>query len=56
MSPDSERETGDKESWGYLSFRWSRYAPATKSLFNSRVDWGGSSDFKGGRPVTFEVS
>ena len=23
MSPDSERETGDKESWGYLSFRWS---------------------------------
>lgn len=27
-----------------------------KSLFNSRVDWGGSTDFKGGRPVTFEVS
>lgn len=23
MSPDSKRETGDKESWGYLSFRWS---------------------------------
>jgi hypothetical protein len=36
-----------------LLVEWAR---AAKSLFNSRVDWGGSSDFKGGLPVTFEVS
>jgi len=55
MSPDSKRETGDKESWGVPELQV-ECAPATKSLSNSRVDWGGSSDFKGGRPVTFEVS
>jgi hypothetical protein len=55
MSPDSERETGDKESWGYLSFRWSMLR--RQSLFLI-PEWTGVDRliFKGGRPVTFEVS
>ena len=54
MSPDSREE----RKIGLLKVPDPQVESALtrKSLSNSRVDWGGSSDFKGGRPVTFEVS